>query len=390
MVSSTNQSLIIGTFGANYLNGNLAELIIYDHALTDSTRKVVEKYLMDKYAPPVNLGSDINSTNTFCATDLDAGSRFVAYLWSTGSTSSTISVNSTGTYSVSVVDIFGRVSADTIQITYPTINYPIGNSIICAGDTKLWDVKLPKNAFSFLWQDNSTDSLFSITQAGEYYVNVSDLFGCSLMTDTLNIIIDNYSNTATLGNDTSLCAGNQLYLKSGAAQTVSYLWSDNSSNDSLVVNTSGQYWLAAQNIQGCLKNDTVNITIAGIAPTVSFAFNNSLCTGNVTQFTDLSSAPLGDVLISWQWDFGDVNSGLQNTSNLQNPSHIFSGIGIFSVRLQAFTSSGCAAIKIKDVIIHPYPLASFINTNACELNETFFNNTTNFLGDAAHPELVKA
>ena len=42
-----------------FFNGEIAELLIYNTEFDDINRKTIENYLMDKYAPPVNLGYDI-------------------------------------------------------------------------------------------------------------------------------------------------------------------------------------------------------------------------------------------------------------------------------------------------------------------------------------------
>ncbi|MEN9303861.1 MAG: hypothetical protein RL264_2290, partial [Bacteroidota bacterium] len=52
--------------GTSFLQGNIAEVIFYNRVLTVAEQQQVEKYLMDKYAPPVNLGADINNAYGFC------------------------------------------------------------------------------------------------------------------------------------------------------------------------------------------------------------------------------------------------------------------------------------------------------------------------------------
>ncbi|MFK7906875.1 MAG: PKD domain-containing protein [Chitinophagales bacterium] len=63
-----------------------------------------------------------------------------------------------------------------------------------------------------------------------------------------------------------------------------------------------------------------------------FTFENT-CQGEETLFTDNSIGT-----ISWSWDFDDPTSGAENTSTEENPTHTFSGPGIFDVTL---TISGC-------------------------------------------------
>ncbi|MDO8365416.1 MAG: gliding motility-associated C-terminal domain-containing protein [Saprospiraceae bacterium] len=64
---------------------------------------------------------------------------------------------------------------------------------------------------------------------------------------------------------------------------------------------------------------------------------SSVCTGNnLYAFTDLSS----NCPEIWTWNFGDPASGSSNVNNTQNPTHTFSGPGLYTVSLQA--SSNCS------------------------------------------------
>lgn len=66
-----------------------------------------------------NLGEDVTVTEPEIAT-LDAGSGFVAYLWSDGSTGQTLDVAATGTYSVTTTDVNGCETTDEIVVTVIT------------------------------------------------------------------------------------------------------------------------------------------------------------------------------------------------------------------------------------------------------------------------------
>jgi hypothetical protein len=67
----------------------------------------------------------------------------------------------------------------------------------------------------------------------------------------------------------------------------------------------------------------------GEAPAINAAFN-ALCGGpNTFNFKDLSD----NCPETWKWDFGDPNSGANNTSTAKNPSHTFSAPGEYTVTL---------------------------------------------------------
>ncbi len=61
-------------------------------------------------------------------------------------------------------------------------------------------------------------------------------------------------------------------------------------------------------------------------------FSYTVGSGNTVQFTDNSTSNPGDIL-NYVWDFGDPSSGPNNSSPLQNPSHVYPGTGNFLVCL---------------------------------------------------------
>ncbi|MDD3687817.1 MAG: hypothetical protein PHE56_13770, partial [Bacteroidales bacterium] len=126
-----------------YFKGDIAEIIFYDTVLSDTDRQMVERYLHDKYFPPVNLGYDIRIPYGFCDTAITTAYKpwFTSYEWSTGETDSIIHVNRPGVYSVTVTDIFGFESSDDIRVFYPDVN-DFADTVVCFGNSVVWDAEL--------------------------------------------------------------------------------------------------------------------------------------------------------------------------------------------------------------------------------------------------------
>ena len=74
------------------------------------------------------LSASASSTNVLCAGDSNgtatatANASGVSYLWSNGQTSATISNLTPGTYSVSITDMMGCVTSDSIIISDNGLN----------------------------------------------------------------------------------------------------------------------------------------------------------------------------------------------------------------------------------------------------------------------------
>ena len=68
-------------------------------------------------------------------------------------------------------------------------------------------------------------------------------------------------------------------------------------------------------------------------------FSHALC--DVVEFKD-ESDPVEGIITNWHWDFDDPESGDNNTSDLQNPTHIFTKSSAYNVKLTVKTDKGCS------------------------------------------------
>ncbi len=219
----------------------------------------------------VNLGND----TSLCpgeTLNLNAVFPGATYLWQDNSTNSTFTVIQSGTYWVKVT-VNSCSKSDTIHIIYdPLSSFGLGNDTsLCQGST------LPLNASTinttYLWQDNSTDSALTVTVAGTYWVNVTN--NCGTISDTI-VISYNPIPSVNLGNDTSLCVLQTLYL-SALSQGASYLWQDNSTNSSFTVTQAGTFWVKVSK-NSCINSDTISVTY-GPTSAIKLGNDTTLCQG---------------------------------------------------------------------------------------------------------------
>ncbi|MFN8287272.1 MAG: gliding motility-associated C-terminal domain-containing protein [Chitinophagales bacterium] len=85
-----------------------------------------------------------------------------------------------------------------------------------------------------------------------------------------------------LGNDTTICAGDNLLLKPNVAGTA-YLWNDGSTSSSLAVSSAGVYWVQVTS-GGCVGADTIVITTVN-KPAVDLGNDTTLCVGALLNLT---------------------------------------------------------------------------------------------------------
>jgi len=172
-------------------------------------------------------------------------------------TSFTIATNSSGTGpGANGGSAFALCDASIVS----GASFNLGNDTnLCVGENLLLDVFKP-NA-TYLWQDNSTNPTFNVTQPGEYWVEVT--VNNITTVDTVNVSYS-FPSTINLGNDTTLCEGEELTL-SAKIVNGTYLWQDNSTSSSFNVTEQGTYWAQANNNCGT-GSDTIEVTYKDCSP----------------------------------------------------------------------------------------------------------------------------
>ena len=246
--------------------------------------------------PKINLGND----TLICPEDsliLDASTSGANYLWQDGSTNNNFTVSSPGTFWVEVTNACGS-DIDSIDIgDIPLADLNLGNdTVLCPGQSLILDATIPGS--SYLWQDNATNPVFTVSSAGLYWVEVTSIEGCS-QSDS---ITTSYSvpPDIKLGNDTLLCQGDELLLDV-TTPGATYKWQDNSSTSSYTVTDPGLYHVEVTNIDGCSNSDSITIGFS-ISPAVSLGNDTVLCKG---QSLDLIVNIPG---ATYQWQDGSIDS----------------------------------------------------------------------------------
>jgi hypothetical protein len=224
------------------------------------------KGLVHVVAPPViALGND----TTICHGSsllLDASvSGNATYLWSTGSTSPQITVSDMGTYHVTAITDVGCEVSDTIHISmFAPVNLNLGNdTILCYLAHILLDATQPfETHANYIWQDQSTNSNYTVINQGQYWVVVTNL--CTQKSDTINI--ENLMNpTLYLGSDTTICMNNPLLLNATIPWGINYRWENGSTNATRLVENEGTYWVEASN--PCVSvSDTIFVKVDDCDP----------------------------------------------------------------------------------------------------------------------------
>ena len=168
----------------------------------------------------------------------------ISYLWSDGSSGPALTVDSAGTYSVTVTNLGCRAESDLFTVdVYPQSSVEFGNdSTLCELATLLLDATQPHPA-EYVWQDQSTNTTYTVFEDGQYWVVVTD--HCLGASDTIAIgYLSDF--TVDLGPDTTLCEGRTLVLSAGVP-FCDYEWQDGSTQSTYTVRHPGTYSVTASN-----------------------------------------------------------------------------------------------------------------------------------------------
>ena len=139
--------------------------------------------------PDAELGND----TLLCQGEellLDVTNPGATYQWQDNSTTSSYTVTDPGFYWVEVTNADGCSNSDSVTIDFsipPVVS--LGNdTVFCEGQS--YDLILNIPGVTYEWQNDSTDSIFTVSSSGLYWVEATNADGCS-NSDSVDIKITN-------------------------------------------------------------------------------------------------------------------------------------------------------------------------------------------------------
>ncbi len=310
------------------------------------------------------------SGNTaFCqGNNVPLSSNLSNVIWSNGSTTQSIIVSQSGNYSAQS-SINGCVSPSSNLISVnvnsapsiPSIT-PSGSTTFCSGG----NVTLTSSSsINNLWSNNSNSQSIVVSNSGNYTVTVSNLNGCSSTSQPISITVNPIPNAPIISanGSTTFCSGESVTLSSNVPN--SNLWSNNNSNQTINVNTSGSF-SATVTQNGCVStpSNIINVTVnqTPSQPLITVNGSTTFCSGQSSILT--SSSTSGNL-----WSTGEISQSITITNS-----------GVYSVQI---SSNGCSNNSIPVTItVNPSPnaptiIASGPTTFCLGSNVTLTTDATN-------------
>jgi PKD repeat protein len=303
---SDSYTLDAGNTGSSYLWSTGASTqnikINYNssfHVEVTSEHNCVQRdttYLILNTPIAIDLGVDTTVCDHIL---LDSDLSGATYTWNTAETSETIDVTTTGQYWVSVIDQNNCISKDTINISVDSSSlFSFGPDITeCIGET----VVLNPNTVgsNYVWNTAENTQSINVTTNGDYWLELQNAIGCKSY-DTVNVSFHQLP-IVDLGLDASFCDSTVL---NASSPGTTYNWNNGSTLDSLVVTTSGTYWVeVTAGGTACENRDTIQVII-NKSPSLNLGSDTLICSYDEL----LLDADPNNLSQSYLWNSGETNN----------------------------------------------------------------------------------
>ncbi len=376
-----SQNVLDITLSAHAFINQQAEIKVYVQSLDideiNYSNNQLIKFVSSTGYPSISLGPD-REVHAFTDT-IKAGGGFDKYLWTTGSSDSTIVVTATGTYGVTVTDYYGCTAYDEVHVTFilddieaialikPTSGCNMsnteqvqveirnnGSTVIPSGtpitigfhqneqvktETYTLDQSLQPAQTRYVTLSNTMD--FSIRKKHTVKVWIKMPGDMVPANDTLTKEITAYPDILIdLGDDVELCQGSSATLDAGYYPGAIYQWNTGASSRTINVTQTGTYTVTVTDANGCSSTDSKTVTFLNL-PTVTLSNFDPVCSSQ-SELTLTGGNPTGG---TW--------TGPTVVGNIFKPSE--AGAGIHSITYTYTDSHGCSASATKPITVSPSP-----------------------------------
>lgn len=329
-------------------------------------------------------------------------------------------ITGAGTQSIYYVYVSDRGCRDTSSATikvFPKPNSKFGyernvclgdsikisdSSTISSGNIKQWNWDFADFTSAIKYNNNPFYKTYAAANA--YTIKLVAISDSSCVSDTFALPVTVYAKPVSTFTVSSMrCADSLITITpssnfaNGTIQTWYYSLGNGitlTQNNSNAITTNysayGPYTIkhVVNAGLGCVS-DTATQSITVFAnPITDFTLSSGCLPDSTAYFTDATNVADAQSY-SWNWNFGDVSSGVNNTSNLQNPSHKYRQYNTYTVKLTTTTVNGCSYYKNKTFSVFGFIPAityNISNENSLCSNKpvTLTHTTSTIISDSVY------
>ena len=342
--------------------------------------------------------------NSFSFANHLGNSNGASYAWAYGDSTFSSGYNGShvytaaGTYTVSVT-----ATIDTTVATYsqtvtvypkPSVSYSV---IAGTGNGHSYTFNntstIASGTASYAWNfgdgtvDSTTSPIHTFAAVGVYHVKLkatSDNDCKDSVTATQNITLTSIAASAAFtANHAAACLnGNSFSFANhlGNANGATYTWAYGDST--FYTGYNGSHTYTAAGTYTVSVTATIDTTVATYSQTVTVypkptvSYNTIAGTGNGSSYTFNNTSSIASGSVSYAWNFGDGTVDSTTT-----PTHTYTAVGSYAVKLKATSDNGCSdsLTKTQNITLTGIPASAAFTANhagAC-LNGNSFSFANN-------------
>lgn len=262
--------------------------------------------------------SCFNGTNGSISSSVSGGVGPYTYLWSNGSTGTSLSNLVAGNYSITVTDANGCQKLANATVIQPSQIMPTTSTVNvdCSGGSDGQASVMAQGGtppYTYVWNTGALSSTITNLSGGSYFVTVTDNNGCTATATAIVTLSGSLALTTTPShvscfgfNDgaasVSPVGGNAPYI---------YIWSNGATGASISNIAPGIYSVTVSDAGGCVSIASVNITQPAALGSTTSMTSVSCHSGN--DGSAQAAGIGGTAPYSYLWSNGStstINSGL--------------------------------------------------------------------------------
>ncbi len=300
--------------------------------------------------PEVSLGSDTAVCAGSCFS-LSGPVGSYQYLWSTGDTTSTVTLcpESDTTVKLTVKTADGCLVSDSVKVTFhkpPVIRIAQDSTSYCFGDTVFLSTETNDSALTFLWNTgDTTASIAFLPQVPDttykFDVQARSVYGCQAE-DSARIFVYPEIPAFSLGPDTGICPGNCISLK-GLQGNYAYRWSTGDTTSAITVCPVSDTVISLTLFtpEKCSASDTIQIE-QYLLPDIDIPQDSlTSCFGDTAQIHAESSTPG----VSFLWNTGDTTNTIKVVSPFPDT--------VMTYTVKTLSAQGCVNTDSAQLFVFP-------------------------------------
>jgi gliding motility-associated-like protein len=236
------------------------------------------------------------------STVFTVSNTYKTYKWSTGDTTPSIKIKTSGAYAITVTDALNDTFKNTktlIVNALPNANI-LGIPFVCNGRSTTLSILTSYPTMQ--WSTGSLTKETFVSQPSTVSLTVTDANNCSASSSI--VIRDGSKPFNALPDSIKICEGDSAVLDATTTAAVSYYWSNDSLRADIVVRDSGQYNVIVSTGQ-CVSYDTVYVLTLP-PPKVNLGMDTLICKGDTIRL----KAEKFD-LYTYKWSTGATTTSIR-------------------------------------------------------------------------------